>query len=416
MIDSHSGKRSKGVSNKAAKEWSEEMRAARSTVRATDPNLVALEIEQVKKRMKKYNVPPFGYLKEEKPEGFHRFMSTQPNNMSTTLTRAVKIEQTTRLVNKYDVDMVSFLELGLNWKQLPPSETLASFFDAEVELRSVTGHNKHENPPTTYQPGGTGLLAVNELIQYCKTSGTDHRNLGRWTWYTLEGSPEHKTIVLSVYHIGKSKPKLSKPSNGRARPKGWQRCYQQHLRYIQNAGLDTTPYELFCSDLLTQLRTWREQGYNVVMVMDANEHVLTGQFTRQLANVGLKEVSHKQWGDSEPNTYIDGSQPIDGVWISSGLELGGLLILPFSMSVGDHRTILFDLSTRSLIGKFEHRIVRSACRRLNTKNSSLGRYTKILDRQMSIHRMYQRLDAIIESIVDDKPTLKQKALMESLDV
>ena len=128
VINGHSGKYSKGVSDKAVKEWSDEMREARTVVRRADPNLVAMEIEQVNKRMEKYKVPTLGYLKEEKPEGFNRFMSTQPNNMSTTITRAVKVEQTTRLINKYDIDMISFLELGLNWKQLPPSETLASFF------------------------------------------------------------------------------------------------------------------------------------------------------------------------------------------------------------------------------------------------------------------------------------------------
>ena len=85
------------------------------------------------------------------------------------------------------------------------------------------------------------------------------------------------------------------------------------------------------------------------------------------------------------------------------------------MSVGDHRTIIFDISTCSLIGKFEHRVVRSACRRLNTKNSSLGRYVKILEQQMMIHRMDDRLDAIIDEIENDKPTPKQKAKMEGLD-
>ena len=54
------------------------------------------------------------------------------------------MDQSSRLLNRYDVDMQAVLEPGINWAQFKSSETLASFFDAEVELQSVTGHNKHE--------------------------------------------------------------------------------------------------------------------------------------------------------------------------------------------------------------------------------------------------------------------------------
>ena len=74
------------------------------------------------------------------------------------------MEQATRLINKYDVDMMSCLEIGPNWAQTAQSKTLASYFDAEAELRSITGHNTHENPRTEIQPGDTGLLVVNEII------------------------------------------------------------------------------------------------------------------------------------------------------------------------------------------------------------------------------------------------------------
>ena len=92
-------------------------------------------------------------------------------------------------------------------------------------------------------------------------------------------------------------------------------------------------------------------------MMDANEHVLTGSFTSKLQEIGLLEISHRCWGDVEPNTFTRGSKPIDGVWASAELEIGGFKILPFSESVGDHRTMIFDVSTRSLIGEFEHRVV-----------------------------------------------------------
>ena len=52
--------------------------------------------------------------------------------------------------------------------------------------------------------------------------------------------------------------------------------------------------------------------------MDANEHVLNGGLGKRLLDdklgLSLVEISHKAWGGQDPNTYIDGSKPIDGVW------------------------------------------------------------------------------------------------------
>ena len=62
-------------------------------------------------------------------------MLIQMNNISAITTQLVKIEQTTRLNNKFDVDMVSCLEVGTNWAQNPSSKALASYFEPEVEMR-----------------------------------------------------------------------------------------------------------------------------------------------------------------------------------------------------------------------------------------------------------------------------------------
>ena len=166
---------------------------------------------------------------------------------------------------------------------------------------------------------------------------------------------------------------------GRRVTEGEGRVYQQHLREIMRNGnipLDTTPYDLFCNDLISQLQTWVAQGDRIIMMMDANEHVLNGPLCRRLRDeelgLDLEEVSHKVWGGREINTHIDGSEPIDGVWVSRKLEVGGFLILPFSQSVGDHRSFAFEVTTRSLIGVFDHKVVRPDCRRLNTRTSSLG--------------------------------------------
>ncbi len=80
-------------------------------------------------------------------------MSTQLNGMSTKGVQDTKVEQITSLINKYDVDMVSYQEHGLNMSYFPASQTFDTFFEAEVQLRSVTGHTVHENPDSPHQQG-----------------------------------------------------------------------------------------------------------------------------------------------------------------------------------------------------------------------------------------------------------------------
>jgi len=219
----------------------------------------------------------------------------------------VKVEQCTRLINRYDIDLLTFADHGLNMGQFPPSQTFDSFFQTEIELRSAAGHNSFENPDSPHQQGGTGIMAVGEMLQYYTSSNNDFRKLERWTSALVAGSPQHRTGVVTEYCVGKQKTA------------GFGQVYQQHLRYLQHKGwADTkTPYQLFCDDLLWQLQVWVQQGDRIILTMDSNEHVLNGSLGKSLLydslGLGLVEISHKAWDGHEPNTYIHGSKPIDGV-------------------------------------------------------------------------------------------------------
>ena len=123
--------------------------------------------------------------------------------------------------------------------------------------------------------------------------------------------------------------------------------YQQHVRYIQTNRLSCTPYQLFVNDLTKQVKCWTEAGDRILLFIDANKDIRTGLMARSLtsANIGLQEILHKFWGNNTPNTYIDGSLPIDGIFASPELEISNVLSLSFHESVGDHRTMIIELST-----------------------------------------------------------------------
>ena len=136
---------------------------------------------------------------------------------------------------------MSYLEHSLNMSHFPASETFDSFFDAEIELCSVTGHNKHKDSKEE---------VVEELIEYTANPGKGFQKLGRWSSYILQGqgNSKHRTRVISAHCVLKNAQE------------GWGRVYQQHLRLITANNWATTPCNLFCDDLIRQIKIWKSQG------------------------------------------------------------------------------------------------------------------------------------------------------------
>ena len=108
------------------------------------------------------------------------------------------MEQCTALINKYNINIMSYLEHGLNMAEFKASEIFDSLFDAEIDLRSVTGHNSNESLTSQHQQGRSGILAINKVLEYYINGGTDCRDSGRWTSINLNGSAEHCTRMILV--------------------------------------------------------------------------------------------------------------------------------------------------------------------------------------------------------------------------
>ncbi len=87
--------------------------------------------------------------------------------------------------------------------------------------------------------------------------------------------------------------------------------------------------------------------------------------------------------------------PIDRAYKAPEVEIVNLCMLTFAESPGDHRSLCFDISTRSLLGKFRFKICRPVSRRLVTsQQASVTRYSQIVLEQFEIHQILERLDAV----------------------
>jgi hypothetical protein len=72
-------------------------------------------------------------------------------------------------------------------------------------------------------------------------------------------------------------------------------------------------------------------------------------------------------------------------------------MLNFAESPGDHRSLLFDVSTRLLLGEFRYKICHPISRQLVTSQAdSVRRYNKIVREQFEIHRIVERMDAVVK--------------------
>ena len=67
----------RGVTEEDISTWTDNIDEANQDANGVDPNLVALEVEQMRKRTRKYSLKELGNLSTNKPNAHRRFMLTQ---------------------------------------------------------------------------------------------------------------------------------------------------------------------------------------------------------------------------------------------------------------------------------------------------------------------------------------------------
>jgi hypothetical protein len=176
------------------------------------------------------------------------------------------------------------------------------------------------------------------------------------------------------------------------------------------------PLHLFTVDFVAQLQVWQRQGDRLLIFMDMNKHMLTGCITCRLLAMGLQEATHSKWEGMEPHTYVRGSEPIDAVWHLQDLEIVSTLQLSFHKGVGNHCSVLVDITTQSATGKHEFKVVHPHSRCLNSTNDIIRtRYLRHLETQMRTHRMVEQLSTCKQRISTYPAPADAIANMHTLD-
>ena len=101
--------------------------------------------------------------------------------------------------------------------------------------------------------------------------------------------------------------------------------YEQHLRHFRREKqFDAEPRQQFIIDLEKQLQQWLAEGDKLIVALDANEDVRTGDIYDMFTRLGLVDtILEKHSEYSPPATYDRNRQrrPIDAIFASPELQI-----------------------------------------------------------------------------------------------
>ena len=175
-----------------------------------------------------------------------------------------KLGKGKEFIDELGADIVAINEHQLNLQHKKNKNGLSQMFNGGgTDIRTVAGHNVHENVGRVQQ-GGTGLLLYGPLCQHLQfdESGAEDTGMGRWVVMSLQGEDGFVTRLVSAYN----------PCYNNKKELGT--AYQQQRRALITKFKDTTcPRTGFRQDLEKQLRKWRDAGDRIIVAMDANEDI-----------------------------------------------------------------------------------------------------------------------------------------------
>ena len=173
---------------------------------------------------------------------------------------------------------------------------------------------------------------------------------------------------------------------------------------------------MFMTNFLASIILWRKAGERVIIFINMNKHILHGPLAKCMIRLGLTEATHKSWGHSKPHTHISGLIPIDGDYHSMDIKITSMAQLSFHKSVGDHCSVIVDISARSLLGIDGQKIIRPVARRLTCSNKkNVERFNKYVEKALDCHKLYEKLGIASQMLNHNPWDQNGIRLMENID-
>ena len=295
----------------------------------------------------------------------------------------IRNSQLHTMIDKHKIDIMGVAETNVNWKKSRQQDRLYERTKRWWQTSKVhqASNTTDKNSPK-HQFGGVANFSVGKIAYKCQDHGKDPTNLGRWVWTRYRGQGSIKLKVITAYAPG---PYTTVGS-----------VNAQHQLLFDSQNKKRESRAAFKQDLLEMVAESIAGGDQVMLLMDANEKVNDEAFLSPFENLGLHEAVFQHWPmDEAPNTYRDGSRPIDCILASSSLQI---IKAGYSTTEaehwGDHRTIWCDVSTPSALGQDVPNIVHLGARRLKLNDPRIIK-AYVLHAQANLAKHNLRVRAVV---------------------
>ena len=349
----------------------------------------------------------YGYAPRGKPDDVFRLMFENWNSLGV-FTGNRKIARINRLATEYEVDAIAGLETQCDWRFAENDRQFGELFGVGKQKRSVVGYNKREKAGRD-QKGGTAMMAMGRMSAFIIDTGVDHTELGRWSWILVgagAGDDTQLTRIVAAYQ----------PCEPGANSKG-STVFEQQQRCFEARGDFRLPRTIFFDHLIADLKRWKGQGEEIILLGYFNKNVYTGRIAQRLAqdDLNMSEQCRKITGKPIPPTYVRGSRPIDAVFATSGIVCRNASILAKYGGVGDHRCFILDFSSVSMLGSVFPRIVPPAGRKLHCNSERIRKnYCSVLNELADRHQMFRKLNGI-NRLADSMTVAEFQLIMNKWD-
>ena len=145
----------------------------------------------------------------------------------------------------------------------------------------------------------------------------DSTGLGRWSWSTFQGKNQLITRIITAYRPVKATN--DHPTT----------VFAQQEKYFCEHGGYRNPREAFFEDLTNVIQEWLNDGNQIIIGIDANEDTWHGYPQVWATTLGLVNAHRLLYPNLSPVATCNKNAsniPIDGIWISPGVNLadGGM--------------------------------------------------------------------------------------------
>lgn len=297
-----------------------------------------------------------------------------------------------RWINKSDADVIGLAETNICWYKAshgPFHERAKKWMTGSpshlrTNIHTSTAHNELEENPSEYQIGGTAIITRGSMSCRISSKGSDTTKLGRWAWTDYRGVRDIKLRIICAYRL------VNTSNRG-----GTETVHAQHLRALHKLGRQEEPIKAFDKDFFSFIQQSQHEGYQLIIMMDANENLQRSNFANRIRSAGMVDHLSHDWKNRNINSFYRGTSIIDGVFCSPNVVITEGKFHAFAESPGDHRGIELEIRSTSVLGVKNPTLQTLQPRRLQCKlPTSVRNYNEALQQYLRNHNLDKKAAAL----------------------